>query len=110
MDEDGDEHIDIDNDDDDDEQYSDVEGAGVGLADGMDEMGEEDMEGEEGVAIDDDDEGMDDEAVEMPQQDARIVNITKNDANTRSEEVLAHEARQSDKAGNDPILVVYNQQ
>ena len=42
----------------------------------------------------------------------RIVNITKNDGQSRSEEVLlaGNEARQTDKASNDPILVVYNQQ
>lgn len=73
-------------------------------------MEEEDMEGEEGVAIDDADD-MDEEAVEVSgQRDARIVNITKNDAQTRSEQALGNQARSSDKQGNDPILVVYNQQ
>ena len=42
------------------------------------------------------------------QQDARIVNITKNDAQSRSEEVLANQ-HQVEKSGNDPILVVYGQ-
>ena len=104
-DDDADEHIEIDEDDDDGDEYSDVEGAG-GIADGM---GEDDMDADEGVAIDDDEDA--DEMDDGPgQQDARIVNITKNDAQTRSEDVLQNQARSGDKAGNDPILVVYNQQ